>query len=274
MTTGTSTLAERQDAFLASILDEGAPLPFGWGNSQAAGMAVYRGNYRGALMAALAETYERTALLLGPKDFAQGCINHAIAHPPGGWTIDEAGEGFDETCAKLFPDRLEVAELAWVEWSMLVLATAPDVQPLTPQDFAAASAEFGDEDWGALRLQFQPRAKARLVNHDLETLWQAIGNGDSNGDGDGDRVPDTQLQAPATCLVSRDGERPTFTLLEADHAAAFAAMQDGANYGELIAVLLGQNDDPAPQDIHNAAMRAGAMLGAWLNEGVVTAINP
>lgn len=261
-----STLSERQDAFLASILDEGAPLPSGWGNSQAAGMAVYRGNYRGALMGALAETYERTALLLGPKEFAQGCINHAIAHPPSGWTIDEAGEGFDETCTKLFPDRLEVAELAWVEWSMLELATAPDVQPLKPQDFAAASAQFGDEDWGTLRLQFQPRARARLVNYDLETLWQTIGNGDA--------VPDARLEAPATCLVSRDGERPTFTLLDADHADAFSAMQDGANYGDLIAVLLGQNDDPAPEDIQAAAMRAGAMLGAWLNEGLVTAINP
>lgn len=260
-----NTLSERQDAFLASILDEGAPLPDGWGNSQAAGMAVYRGNYRSALMGALAEVYERTALLLGSKAFAQSCINHAIAHPPSGWTIDEAGEGFDETCAKLFPDRPEVAELAWVEWTMLELATAPDTQPLSPQDFAAVSAQFGDEDWGGLRLEFQPRAKARLVGHDLEALWQAIGKGDA--------MTDSRLDTPATCLVSRHEERPTFTLLEADHAAAFAAMQAGANYGELIAVLLGENDDRVPQDIQSAAMRAGAMLGTWLNEGLIVAIN-
>lgn len=261
-----TTLAQRQDGFLASLLDEDAPLPRGWGNSQAAGMAVYRGNYRGALMGALAETYERTAAILGPKDFAQGCINHAIAYPPSGWTIDEAGEGFAETCAKLFSDRPEVAELAWVEWSMLALATAPDTQPLTPQDFAAASAQFGDEDWGMLRLQFQPRAQARLVNHDLEALWQAIGNGDD--------VSDVRLEMPATCLVSRDGERPTFTLLEADHALAFAAMRDGASYGELIAVLLGANESPVPEDIQAVAMRAGTMLGNWLSEGLIVAINP
>ena len=261
-----TNLSERQDAFLASILDEDAPMPKGWGNSQAAGMAVYRGNYRSALMGALAETYERTALLLGPQSFAQASINHAIANPPIGWTIDEAGEGFDETCAKLFPDRLEVAELAWTEWTMLELVTAPDTSPMTPQDFAAASAQFGDEDWGALRLQFQPRVKARLVGHDLETLWQAIGKGDA--------VPDVLLSGQATCLVSRHKERPTFTLLEADHASAFAAMQEGASYGELIAVLLGDNDAPSPEDIQSAAMRAGAMLGAWLNEGLIVAINP
>lgn len=261
-----TSLSERQDAFLASILDEGAPMPRGWGNSQAAGMAVYRGNYRSALMGALAETYERTSLLLGPQPFAQASINHAIANPPKGWTIDEAGEGFDETCANLFPDRPEVAELAWIEWTMLEVATAPDTSPLTPQDFAAVSAQFGDEDWGKLRLEFQPRAKARLVAHDLETLWQAIVKGDE--------VPEIRLAAPVTCLVSRHEERPTFTILEADHASAFGAMQDGASYGELIAVLLGENDAPSPEDIQSAAMRAGAMLGAWLNEGLIVAINP
>jgi Putative DNA-binding domain len=261
-----SKLAERQEAFLASILDENAPVPVGWGNSQAAGMAVYRGNYRSALMGALAEIFERTALCVGPQAFAQASINHAIAYPPTGWTIDEAGEGFDETCAKLFPDRPEVAELAWLEWTMLDLATAPNVTPLTAEDFAAASANFGDEDWGALRLQLQPRAKARLVGHDLETLWRAIGAGDE--------PPNTSLENPVACIVSRDSERPTFTLLEADHVPAFEAMQGGASYGELIAVLLGDNEAPSPEDIHSAAMRAGAMLGAWLGEGLIVAINP
>ena len=53
-------LATRQEAFLAAILDEGAPAPNGWGNSQAAGMAVYRGNYRGAASASF-ELAERLA---------------------------------------------------------------------------------------------------------------------------------------------------------------------------------------------------------------------
>ena len=259
-------LARRQEAFLASILDESAPAPEGWSNSQAAGMAVYRGNYRSALMGALAETFERTALCLGPQAFAQASINHAIAHPPSGWTIDEAGEGFEETCANLFPDRPEASELAWLEWTMMELATAPDVAPLAAEDFASASAQFGDEDWGELRLAFQPRAKARLVEHDLEALWRAIGSGQDQ--------PDTRLAAPAACIASRHGERPTFTLLEADHAAAFSAMQEGATYGELIAVLLGGNEAPTPEDIQSAAMRAGAMLGAWLHEGLIVAINP
>jgi hypothetical protein len=259
-----SKLAERQEAFLAHVLDEDAPAPEGWGNSQAAGMTVYRGNYRSALMAALGETYERTALYLGAQPFARASINHAIAHPPSGWTIDEAGAGFDQTCAEVFTDNPEVAELAWLEWAMMELATAPDSTPLTAQDFASASVEFGEDAWAGLRLGFQPRMQVRQVVHDLESIWRALP----------DKPDQIVLAEPCSCIASREGERPTFTLLEADHAPAIAAMQQGASYGELIGVLIGDTEDPSPDDIQNAAMRAGAMLGAWLGEGLITQINP
>lgn len=261
-----TSLAERQGAFLCALLDDEAPLPAGWGNSQVAGLAVYRGNYRSAIMGALAETFERTALHVGERAFAQAAINHAIANPPAGWTIDEAGQGFDRTCAALFADRPEVAELVWLEWAMLELATAPDCEPFTPQDFALAVADFGDEDWGEMRLALQPRATTRLVDHDLEALWRALGSGGEH--------PDLGLSQSQCCLVWREGERPTFTLVEADHAAAFAAVQGGASYGELIGMLIGDDPDPSEEAIRNAAMRAGAILGRWLNEGIVVAINP
>ena len=198
------------------------------------------------------------------------CLD-AIKHPPSGWTIDEAGAGFDETCAQMFTGNPEVGELAWLEWAMLDLATAPDTAPMTPEEFAAASAEFGDADWGELRLSFQPRAAACLVSHNLTALWQALAE-------DGDERPDPNMPAKQACLVWREGERPTFILAEADHAAAFSAMQNGATYGELIGVLIGDDAEPSsartPDAIQDAAMRAGGMLGRWLQEGIVTGINP
>lgn len=62
-------------------------------------------------------------------------------------------------------------------------------------------------------------------------------------------------------------------MVEADHAAVFAAAQDGANYGELIGALLDGEGEPDPEAVENAAMRAGAMLGLWLNQGLVTGIS-
>ena len=263
-------LAQRQQAFLQAIHDDRAPLPPGWGNRQAAGMAVYRGNYRSALMAALADLYERTALYVGDEAFRRASMHHIITQPPSGWTIDEAGAGFDKTCAQLFGDNPEVSELAWLEWTMRELASAPDTLAMAPADFAEAGAHFGDEEWANLRLALQPRAAARLVGHDCEKLWRALDTASS-------KAPDrshARLASPQSCLVWREGERPTFEMVEADHAAAFHAVAGGANYAEMSGVLVGDDPDPAPQLVEQAAMRAGAILGRWLQEGLIVGLNP
>lgn len=257
------SLAERQAAFMRAILDDSAPLPSGWGNSQAAGMAVYRGNYRSALMDALANTFERTARYVGEAAYKQASAHHAITHPPAGWTIDEAGAGFDTTCAELFGDNPEVAELAWLEWAMLDVSTAAETPPLDPAGFGAVTAEFGDEDWMGLRVEFQPRATAKQVEHNLTALWNAL-------EEEGQDRPDSSLPKPQGCLVWREGERPTFMLVDPDNAHAFAAMQGGARYGEVIELLAGE--EPGEEAVQDAAMRAGSFLGHWLQEGLVTGL--
>jgi len=258
------TLADRQAAFIRAILDEDAPLPAGWGNSHALGLSVYRGNYRHALMSALEETFQRTAHYMGEDAFRTARINHLIAHPPAHWTIDAAGAGFEQTCAQLFPNNAEVTELAWLEWAMLQLASAADTTPFTAHDFAEASAGFGDEEWMRLRLTFQPRAISRLVEHDLTALWKSL-NEDSEG------VDLRSYETPQGCIAWREGERSTFIMVEADNARAFTAMQDGAQYSDLIALLAGDAPDEAA--IQSAAQSAGAMLGLWLNEGMIIELN-
>lgn len=258
------TLEKRQAEFLRAILDEGAPLPHGWGNSHALGLSVYRGNYRNALMSALAETFERTGRYIGEAAFRTARINHVIANPPSHWTIDRAGEGFDRTCAELFPNNPEVGELAWLEWAMLDLVGAPDEEPVPPQAFAEASAGFGDAEWLSLGFTFQTRATARLVTHDLTALWKSLDGEDSERDLRG-------YESEQGCLVWREGERPTFLMVEADTARAFDAVQKGARYSDLIGLIAGDNADDTA--IGDAAQKAGAMLGLWLSEGIVTAFD-
>ncbi|MBD2840743.1 HvfC/BufC N-terminal domain-containing protein [Erythrobacter rubeus] len=261
---GASDLKARQETFLRAILDEGAPLPEGWTNRQAAGMAVYRGNYRSALVGALENTFERTALYVGESAFKQASAHHAITHPPAGWTIDEVGAGFDATCEQLFANNPEVADLAWLEWSMLQVAIGPDVEPLGPQEFAAATGEFGDNEWMALRLEFQARSCGRIVETNLTGLWNAL------EDAAATERPDPRLAEPRGCLVWREGERPTFQLTEPEAVTAFTAMQEGATYGEVIVALAG--NEPSPEQVQDAAMRAGALLGDWLKEGMIISL--
>ncbi len=258
-----TTLADRQAAFMRAILDEGAPLPAGWGNSQTTGMIVYRGNYRSALMDALKNTFERTARYVGEGAFKQAGAHHVIGNPPAGWTIDEAGAGFDMTCAELFGENPEVAELAWLEWAMIDVSTAPESNPLDPAGFGAATAEFGDEDWMSLKVEFQSRAAGRLVHYNLAALWNAL-------EEDGLDLPDPLLREPQGCLVWREDERPTFILVDTDNAQAFAAMHGGASYGDVIMLLAGE--EPSEDAVSDAAMRAGSFLGNWLQEGLITGL--
>ncbi|MEO1489193.1 MAG: hypothetical protein AAFR88_07135, partial [Pseudomonadota bacterium] len=181
---------------------------------------------------------------------------------PSHWTIDAVGEGFDTTCAELFRDNPEVAELAWLEWAMLDLATAPDAAPIGAEDFSEATAPFGDEDWMALTVTMMPRAAARIVEHDLDALWRSLSEEGTAAD----------LQpGQHGCIAWREGERPTFLMVEPDSARAFSAMQSGANYGEVIALLAGE--EPDDEAIQDAAMRAGGFLGQWLQQGMLAGLN-
>ena len=259
------TLAEMQAAFMAQVLDDEVQAPTDWGERHARGMGVYRNNYRSSLVEALLETYERTARWVGEDAFRRAAAHHLIANPPSSWTIDAAGHGFDRTCAELFEHDPEVEELAWLEWAMFDMFSAPDNVPLDAASFAQATSGFTEFDWGAMRLTVQPGSVARELNHDLSAVW-------NTSESKGHARPAITLDRTAGCLVWREGERPTFTLVEADHAAAFAAIQSGASYGELIGMLIGDDPDPSGEAIRNAAMRAGAMLGRWLNEGLVAAL--
>ncbi len=254
------SLAQAQTAFMVQILDEDAPAPANWDARRAAGMEIYRNNYRSALVEALLATYERTARWVGEDAFRRAAAHHLIANPPSSWTLDHAGAGFEATCAELFTNNPEVAELAWLEWTMLDAFTAPDTTALDGAAFAEATAEFGDEDWGNLKIIFLPGAVARILEHDLRAIWQALGEDELIR-------PEFDLENPSGCLVWREGERPTFLKVDAEEVRVFQAMQNGATYGAMCDRLAEGLD---PQE---AAMRAGSMLGRWLNEGLVAAVS-
>ncbi len=258
-----ASLLERQEAFMQSVLDEAVPLPEGWSDGQQAGLSVYRGNYRSALMDALGDTFERTKLYVGEGPFAQAAAHHAIAHPPSGWTIDQAGEGFDWTCAYLFKNNPEVAELAWLEWTMLGLATAPDREPIDAVSFAHVTQGYANAEWSNLRLAFQPRIASRFVSHNLTALWNSL------GDASAER-PQLELPEDKGCLVWREGERPTFMLTGREEAEAFAAMLEGATYGEMVLDLARQQ--PGADRLPTAVAKAGEFLGQWIQEGMITRV--
>lgn len=254
-----TALAALQDAFLACLHDDDAPLPPGLDATRAAGMAVYRNGYRARLLDVLADSYARTARLVGADAFQQAAAHHLIAHPPSAWTIDRAGEGFADTCAELFAHDPDVAELAWLEWAMQHAFTAADEAPLSHAGFAVATADFGPEQWEAFTLAPIAGTALRPVTHDLPRLWRSLSN-------DADQPVVERLDQPQWLLVWREGEEAVFALLPDHEGEALNAALHGASFGEICTRLA---ERLAPEA---AAAAAGAMLNHWLELGVIGSV--
>lgn len=245
-----------QNEFLACLLDDSMPLPTGWDARRSAGMAVYRNAYRTRLIDVLRDTFERTARLVGDDAFSQAAAHHLITHPPMSWTIDLAGEGFPETCAELFANDSDVGEVAWLEWEMHRAFTAADGAPMTPTDFAAATADFDARQWDELRLELIPGTALRSVTCDLAKLWETLADPLQ-------AFHLEKLREPKWALLWREGEQPVFALVSNAEGLALAKMQMGSSFGDVCAALL-NNDEAA-----DAADIAGAMLLNWLELGLI-----
>ncbi len=254
-----TALAQLQDAFLACLHDDDAPLPSGLDATHAAGMAVYRNGYRARLLDVLGESYARTARLVGTEAFHQAAAHHLIAHPPSSWTIDRVGAGFAETCAELFAHDPDVAELAWLEWAMQCAFTAADDMPVTHAGFAAATAAFDAADWeGFVPVPIAGTA-LRPVTHDLPRLWRSLS-------GDADQPVVERLDSRPWLLVWREGEETVFALLPDHEGEALNAALHGATFGDICAGLA---ERLPPEE---AAAAAGAILNHWLELGLIGSI--
>lgn len=253
-------LLRAQDEFFACLLDDGAPLPTGWDARRAAGMTVYRNAYRTRLIDVLRNTFERTARLVGDDAFSQAAAHHLITRPPTSWTIDLAGEGFAETCAELFANDPDVAELAWLEWAMHCVFTAADEEPLSPTDFAAATADFDAGQWDELRFELMPGTALRPVTYDLVKLWAALADPPL-------ALEVEKLSKPMWALVWREGEQPVFGIVQDAEGLALAHVQRGGTFGGVCAALMKHFKTA------DAAAKAGAILRNWLELGTIRWIN-
>lgn len=254
-----TALARFQDAFLACLHDDDAALPPGLDATRAAGMAVYRNGYRVRLLDVLADSYPRTARLVGAEAFHQAAAHHLIAHPPSAWTIDLAGEGFADTCAELFVHDPDVAELTWLEWAMQSAFTAADEAPLSHAGFAAATAAFDAADWEQLVLVPIAGTALRPVTHDLSRLWRSLSD-------ESTQATVERLEVRHWLLVWREGEEAVFALLPGQEGEALNMALHGGTFGEICTRL---TERLAPEV---AAAAAGAALNHWLDLGLIGSV--
>jgi hypothetical protein len=130
-------------------------------------LAVYHHAYRAQLLACLRDTFEKTWSWLGDDPFEDAARAHIEAHPPHSWTLNLYGEGFDATLARLHPDDAEIAELAWLEWT---LRRAFDGQDADPID----RARLAEIDWDNAVLHLVPTLRLGTVTTNCAAIWAAL----------------------------------------------------------------------------------------------------
>jgi hypothetical protein len=243
------TLLELQRGLRDHILSGAGEITPQLGRRPAAGLAVYHHAYRAQLVACMRDTFEKTWAWLGDEAFDAAAHHHIEVHPPSSWTLDDYAADFDATLRALHPADPEVAELAWLDWTLRRAFDGPDADPITQEALATV-------DWEHAVLTLVPTLEVGEVTTNCAAIWGAIAE---------DRTPPPaeRLPAPAAIRVWRHGLSPLYRTIERPERDALAMAQAGASFSQICAMLSADVDEA------QAAQRIGALLASWIQDGLV-----
>ena len=168
------SLAERQRAFAAALLDPSVLLPPGLvdpeGRACPRRFSVYRNNVATALIEALESSFPAVRRLVGEGFFREAALRFAVAQPPSSPVLLDYGVEFPlflehfEPAASLpyLPDVARI-ERAWIE--------AHHAGDATPLDPAALAALSGDRA-GELRFSMHPSVRIVRSRYPALTIWR------------------------------------------------------------------------------------------------------
>lgn len=248
------SLAQVQREFVARLRDDGGKTKVDGDATFRRGFAVYHHAFRASLRESLRDLFEQTHGWLGDERFEQAMAAYIEANAPRSWTISAYGEGFEATLAGLYPDNPEVAELAWLEWTLRRAFDGPDHPPL---DLSGAA----ELNWERVGLAMVPTLVMRPVTTSCAEIWTALSQGEEPAKAAA--LPDGSWLA-----VWRDELTPRFRVLGALEQGTLQMAIDGCTFGELCEALADRLDDPA-----DAAGTAGSMLQSWIGDGMIAELN-
>ena len=247
------SLAQVQREFVARLRDDAGTTNVHGDATFLRGFAVYHHAFRASLRESLRDVFEQTHGWLGDERFEAAMATHIEANAPRSWTISAYGEGFEATLARLYPDNPEVAELAWLEWTLRRAFDGPDHAPL---DLSCAA----ELDWERVSLKMVPTLIVRPVTTSCAEIWSALSQGEQPARA-------VALPAGSWLAVWRDELVPRFRVIGALEQEALQMAVEGRSFGELCAGLAERLDAP-----EEAAGTAGSMLQSWIGDGMIAAL--
>jgi hypothetical protein len=198
--------------------------------------AAYRRNVIGNWRSALASTYPVLAQLLGPRHFRDLADQYITTHPSSSGDLNAyGGELASLLDASVLSKELPwLADVARLEWALLLAYGAPDAAPFD----LAALAGVPVEQQAALRLQVWPGATLIVSQWPLVDIWQAHQLAPEACDAALAAIDLLPANAPRHVLAARSEGRVFAAPLHAAEAVFLQALQASQTLAEAIGAAL------------------------------------
>jgi hypothetical protein len=248
------TLLALQRDFGAWLRSGSAAVAARFAASCAPGLRVYQNNYRAQLVTCLETTFVRTREWIGEEAFHNAMVTHIDGIPPSSWTLDDYGRDFSMALSTLFPDDLEVTELAWLEWALGEAFTAADHAALDRTVVA-------DTDWDNAALRLSPSIDILALTTNAPAIWSALSESEMP-------PPAEMLEAPAALLVWRKAMTSHFRIIDARERDMLLLAKAGRTFAFLCEKLVAEIGE------QEGVALAGELLGRWIADDLIAEIYP
>jgi hypothetical protein len=139
-------------------------------------LEIYRRSYQARLVECLADDYPVLQRTLGEETFESLCRAYIAKHPSTEPSLNRFGRHLADFCRDHpLPDPHFAADLASLEWAVVLAIHAPTAPPLTSQELARISPE----SWPEARLVPNPSLGIYAFGYPVNAYFTARSRGDA-----------------------------------------------------------------------------------------------
>jgi hypothetical protein len=166
--------------------------------------------------------------------------------------LSQYGGDFARTLRALHPHDPEIAELAWLDWSLRRAFEGPDAEAVKPETLARVN-------WDNAVLMFVPTLTMGEIVTNSAAIWGALAD---------EKMPPAseRLNVPATIRIWRNDLTPKYRTIESFEQRALVLAMAGSSFADLCNLLVEDGDTD------RAAQNVGAALASWLQDGLISAV--
>jgi hypothetical protein len=219
-------------------------------------LGVYRNGYSARLVEVLGTDFPGVKALTGETEFETLARAYVAGHPSRGFSVRSLGSAFADFLRLTPPycGQPALADMAAFETALADAFDAADAEPIRTEHLGSVPPPA----WPTLTFRFHPSVRVQSLRTHAPEAWSAQNEG---------RAPQEPSPHPGDWLVWRQVLAVKYRPLDADESAALRSALAGANFSAVCETLAEHGPEEA------AAFRAAGLVRAWIEAGLVTAID-